>query len=151
MSSRLISLLSGTALLCSCSVPPSAEVSRPQSTTVTATSTRGPQLANPASVDCVEQGGRHVVEPRPAGGEFGLCLFEDNRQCEEWALLRGHCPVGGRRVTGYVTPAARYCAITGGSYAITVRSGAADEEGTCILPSGTSCDADAYYRGACGA
>jgi putative hemolysin len=109
------------------------------------------QLANPASVHCVELGGRHVVERTPAGAEFGVCLFEDNRQCEEWALLRGECPVGGRRVTGYVTPAARYCAITGGGYAITARSGGADEEGTCTLPSGTSCDADAYYRGTCGA
>ena len=47
-----------------------------------------PQLANPASVNCAAQGGRHVVERAPAGGELGVCLFEDNRQCEEWALLR---------------------------------------------------------------
>jgi len=106
------------------------------------------QLANPASANCVQQGGRHVVEPGP-GGELGVCLFEDNRQCEEWALLRGACPVGGLRVTGYATPAARYCAITGGRYAVTDRSGAADEQGTCALPAGMSCDADAYYRGTC--
>jgi len=105
-----------------------------------------PQLANPASAHCVEHGGRHVVERGP-GGELGICLFEDNRQCEELALLRGQCPAGGLRVTGYATAAARYCAITGGRYAITGRSGAADEEGTCTLPSG----ADAYYRGTCAA
>ena len=29
-------------------------------------------------------------------------------------MLRGACRVGGLRVTGYVTPAGRYCAITGG-------------------------------------
>jgi len=79
-----------------------------------------------------------------------VCLFEDNRQCEAWALLRGECPVGGLRVTGYATDAARYCAITGGRYAITARSGAADEEGTCALPGGASCDSDSYYRGTCG-
>lgn len=111
--------------------------------------TSAPQLANPASVHCAEQGGRHVVERNPAGGEFGVCLFEDNRQCEEWALLRGQCPNGGMRVTGYVTPAARFCAITGGTYAITGRSGAADEQGTCTLLGGTSCDAAAYYGGTC--
>ena len=110
-----------------------------------------PQLANPAAVNCSAQGGRQVVERDPAGGELGVCLFEDNRQCEEWALLRGHCPAGGLRVTGYATPAARYCAITGGRYAITGRSGAADEQGTCTLPGGKVCDADAYQRGACGA
>lgn len=107
-----------------------------------------PQVANPASAHCVEQGGRHVAERGP-GGELGVCLFEDNRQCEEWALLRGQCPAGGLRVTGYATSAARYCAITGGRYAITARSGAADEGGTCTLPNGASCGADAYYRGTC--
>jgi len=110
-----------------------------------------PQLANPAAVNCAQQGGRHVVERGPDGGEFGVCLFEDNRQCEEWALLRGQCPVGGLRVTGYATPAARYCAITGGRYAITGRSGAADEQGTCTAPDGRSCDAAAYYAGTCAA
>ena len=33
---------------------------------------------------------------------------------------------------------------------ITGRSGAADEQGTCALPDGKSCDADAYYGGTCG-
>jgi putative hemolysin len=32
-------------------------------------------------------------------GQYGVCFFEDNRQCEEWALLRGDCPVGGKKVT----------------------------------------------------
>jgi|SRR6185503_13823307 len=108
-----------------------------------------PQLANPASAHCIEQGGRHVAERDAAGGEFGVCYFEDDRQCEEWALLRGHCPSGGLRVTGYVTPAARYCAITGGRYAVTGRSGASDEQGMCTLPDGSSCDAEAHYRGTC--
>ena len=49
-------------------------------------------------------------------------------QCEEWALLRGECPKGGIRVAGCATPAARYCGITGGSYTVVARSGAADEQ-----------------------
>jgi putative hemolysin len=73
------------------------------------------QHANPASQNCVAQGGKHTVE-RWNGGEFGVCLFEDNRQCEEWALLRGRCPKGGIRVTGYATPEERFCAIRGGTY-----------------------------------
>src|SRR5262245_26213596 len=68
--------------------------------------------ANPASTNCMQQGGKHVVERGP-GGEFGICQFSDNRQCEEWALLRGQCPQGGIRIAGYVTAGARYCAITG--------------------------------------
>lgn len=85
------------------------------------------QLANPASDNCVAKGGRHLTEPTPAG-EMGICLFEDNRQCEEWALLRGHCPVGGMHVAGYTSDEERHCAIRGGHL----------EQGQCSLPAGES-------------
>ncbi len=107
------------------------------------------QLANPASVNCTQTGGTLRIERRPDGGQYGVCVFVDNYQCEEWALFRGECPAGGLRVTGYITPAARYCAITGGRYTVVARSGAADEQGACALPTGKACDADAYYAGAC--
>src|SRR5215467_6020063 len=106
-------------------------------------------LANPASQNCAARGGTLRIERRPDGGEYGVCVFDDNYQCEEWAMLRGQCPVGGRRVTGYVTPAARYCAITGGRYAVVADSGTAGERGTCALPAGATCDAAAYYAGKC--
>ena len=107
-------------------------------------------LANPASTHCVELGGRLSIEKGPTGGEFGVCLFEDNRQCEEWALLRGECPVGGRRITGYATEAGRYCAITGGQYTVTSGNDSSDEKGTCTLAGGKVCDAEAYRQGSCG-
>jgi len=107
------------------------------------------QLANPASQNCVAVGGTWTIENRVGGGQYGVCLFEDNMQCEEWALLRGDCPVGGLKITGYVTPAAVYCAITGGEYAITGNSGAEDEQGTCAFKDGSSCDAWEYYDGKC--
>jgi putative hemolysin len=107
------------------------------------------QLANPASQYCVAHDGVLKIESRPDGGQYGVCLFVDNRQCEEWALFRKECPAGGLRVTGYVTPAARYCAITGGRYTVVARSGAADEQGACALPGGRACDAAAYYAGSC--
>jgi putative hemolysin len=109
-----------------------------------------PQLANPASQNCAARGGMLQIERRPDGGQFGVCVFTDNYQCEEWAMFRGECPVGGLRVTGYITPAARYCAITGGRYAVVARSGMADEQGACTLPGGKACDAAAYYAGSCG-
>lgn len=112
--------------------------------------TPAPQLANPASQNCVARGGTLRIERRPDGGQYGVCTFVDNYQCEEWALLRGECPAGGLRVTGYTTPAARYCAITGGRYAAVARSGAADELGGCALPGGKACDAEAYFAGTCG-
>jgi len=108
-----------------------------------------PAIANPASENCLKQGGTLEIRKRGDGGEYGVCLFEDNRQCEEWALLRGDCPVGGRKVTGYVTEAAQYCAITGGEYAVTGNSNTDNEQGTCTLKDGQVCDAREYYQGKC--
>jgi putative hemolysin len=96
----------------------------------------------------VKSGGRISIEKLPAG-EFGVCLFEDNRQCEEWALLRGECPMGGVRVTGYATPAGRYCAITGGRYQVTSGNDSSDEQGNCALPGGKVCESASYYAGSC--
>jgi putative hemolysin len=106
------------------------------------------QLANPASQNCVKQGGTLTIERRPDGGQYGICVFTDNYQCEEWALFRGDCPKNGLRVTGYVTRAGRYCAITGGRYTVVTES-AAGETGVCSLPGGKTCDAAAYYAGTC--
>jgi len=108
-----------------------------------------PQLANPASVRCIEQGGTLRMDRRPDGGQFGVCVFADDYQCEEWALFRGECPKGGLRITGYATPAGRYCAITGGRYAVVSAPSVTPERGACALPGGRSCDADAWYAGAC--
>jgi len=112
------------------------------------------QLANPASANCEQQGGTLLLMTKTVDGQnlgqYGICYFEDNRQCEEWAMMRGDCPVGGLKVTGYATPAATYCAITGGTYAITKQeSGETPEQGNCTLKSGKVCDAWAYYKGEC--
>jgi chorismate mutase-like protein len=52
-------------------------------------------IANPASTHCAKVGGQLVIEKDTDGGEYGVCLFESGRACEEWALFRGECPVGG--------------------------------------------------------
>lgn len=107
------------------------------------------QIANPASEICVKQGGKVVIEKRGDGGEYGICYFEDNRQCEEWALLRGDCPVGGRKITGYTTKAAAYCVISGGTYKITTQGGQDQEKGTCTFKNGAVCDSLEFYNGQC--
>lgn len=107
------------------------------------------QIANPASENCVKKGGRLVIHKRVDGGEYGVCVFEDNRQCEEWAMFRGECPVSGIKITGYATPAAQYCAITGGDYRITGNSGNDREQGTCAFAKGPLCDAWDYFTGKC--
>jgi putative hemolysin len=113
------------------------------------TPTPGGQIANPASENCVKQGGELVIQTRPDGGQYGACVFEDNRQCEEWAMFRGDCPVGGVKIIGYVTPAAQFCAITGGEYRVTGKDNTDQEQGTCTLKNGQTCDAEDYYAGSC--
>ncbi|MDD5469758.1 MAG: DUF333 domain-containing protein [Candidatus Peribacteraceae bacterium] len=109
---------------------------------------QGIGMANPASVGCEETGGTLRIEKKPpAGGEYGVCYFAENRQCEEWALLRGDCPAGGVDVAGYVTPAARYCAITGGAYRATNTNG--EEQGTCTFKNGRVCDVWDLWEGRC--
>jgi putative hemolysin len=48
-------------------------------------------LANPASVYCEDQG--YVLEIRTGedGGQYGVCIFPDGSECEEWAYYRGEC------------------------------------------------------------
>jgi putative hemolysin len=108
-----------------------------------------PQLANSASQNCVSKGGEVVMEKNPLGGQYGVCMFDENMQCEEWAMMRGECRTGGIKVTGYVTPAARYCAISGGTYTVTGASNTPAERGNCTLPNGKKCTAAAYYDGSC--
>ncbi len=101
------------------------------------------QLPNPASVNCVEKGGRLAIAKRGDDGEYGVCIFEDNRQCEEWALLRGACPIGGLKVTGYITPEGTYCAIQGGKVL--------DNERVCELKNGQRCLTKNLFNGQCSA
>ena len=108
------------------------------------------QIANPASGHWVQKGGELRIEKLGNGSEIGVCWFEDGRRCEEWALFRGECPVGGRRVTGYATPGARYCAIRGGHYEITAHEGSGiPERGLCRLPNGSRCESQALWNGDC--
>jgi len=105
--------------------------------------------ANPASTNCVNHGGTLLMETDGSGGQYGVCRFADDRQCEEWALLRGECPPGGIRVTGYVTPAARYCALRGAHYQVLAGSNTPNEQGSCQFPGGRTCAADAFFSGLC--
>lgn len=108
----------------------------------------GTSMANPASVNCEKMGGKLSIEKKPGGGEYGVCIFGDNRQCEEWALFRGECPAGGIKVTGFITDVQKYCAITGGSF-IPDKKEPGTEKGTCKLPDGSICDSQDYYEGKC--
>jgi len=135
---RSLSVLASIIILVGCS---------PKSTTEATEPSVG--IANPASENCVKQGGTLSIQKIGSGGEYGICIFEDNRQCEEWALFRGDCPVGGIKITGYITQAAVYCAITGGEYTITGEGNTENEQGTCTFKNEKTCDVWEYFNGTC--
>ena len=52
-----------------------------------------PELPNPASKFCADQG--YEVEIRTeAGGEVGYCIFPDGSECDAWAFFRDECAPG---------------------------------------------------------
>lgn len=51
-------------------------------------------IANPASVYCEQQGGRVEIRTDSQGGQYGVCIFPDGSECDEWAFFRGECQPG---------------------------------------------------------
>lgn len=90
-----------------------------------------PTLKNPASENCIEKGGNLSIMKNGSGAEFGLCRFEDDKACEEWALMRGDCPSGGIKTVGFNNEEA-YCIWLGGK---TEKK----ENAACSLPNGKTC------------
>lgn len=98
-------------------------------------------LANPASQNCIEKGGKVTILKRGDGGQYGVCLFPNGGQCEEWALFRGDCPAEGIAVDDSLSSEEKYCLITGG-----IILGNASQ---CQLPTGKICDLKKLYEGKC--
>jgi putative hemolysin len=48
------------------------------------------QIVNPASVFCIENGGKLEIKDE-AEGQVGMCTLKSGLVCEEWALFRGEC------------------------------------------------------------
>jgi putative hemolysin/predicted secreted protein len=68
--------------------------------TVAATTAAPAGMANPASVACVNAGGKLEIKKDATGGEYGMCTFANGTSCEEWALFRGEgCRAGVAAVT----------------------------------------------------
>ncbi len=50
-------------------------------------------LANPASVYCQQQSGTLEIITDTSGAQSGICHLTGWINCEEWAYMRGECPV----------------------------------------------------------
>ncbi|MDD3102212.1 MAG: DUF333 domain-containing protein [Patescibacteria group bacterium] len=49
-------------------------------------------MVNPASKYCVEQNGTLEIRKNEAG-EYGVCVFANGTECDEWEFFRGECKV----------------------------------------------------------
>lgn len=104
-------------------------------------------LANPASVHCGKVGGTLKLQRTLDGGSMGICYFEGDHQCEEWALFRKECPVGGVEISKGMSPAQRSCLIRGGEFVlVTPASSSHRADGLCNLPDGEICGS-AFVKG----
>lgn len=50
-------------------------------------------FGNPASAYCIDEGGRLVIRTN-AEGEYGVCVFDDGSECDEWEFFRQTCNKG---------------------------------------------------------
>jgi putative hemolysin len=56
------------------------------------------EIANPASVYCVQSGYTLEIRANADGSEYGVCIFPDGNECEEWAFFRNECGAGYRNL-----------------------------------------------------
>lgn len=75
-------------------VPPAGNITEPIPSPPNNT-----QLANPASVNCIQKGYSLEIRKDASGGEAGYCKFGNGRECEEWAFFRGECSEGGNAIS----------------------------------------------------
>jgi putative hemolysin len=57
---------------------------------VNSKNTTNTQIANPASVNCINNSGKLSIVDKPEG-QVGMCTFSNGTVCEEWAYFRGEC------------------------------------------------------------
>jgi len=93
----LVLILSGCATASQDSVSPptfTAPAPLPTSPPTEANQPEPPDqigMPNPASVHCEEQGGQVNIRTDSEGNQYGVCMFPDGSECDEWAFYRGEC------------------------------------------------------------
>jgi putative hemolysin len=146
-----LAITMGLFILSACSLRP------PQPPTPTATATLDTiTIANPASAYCEEQGGKLEIRTAQDNNQYGVCLFKDDSECEEWAYYREECMPGDMDVApapkaipaGIANPASAFCVEQGGTTEIrTAKDGS--QYGVCSFTDGSECEEWAFFRGEC--
>lgn len=73
-------------VLTSCTPPQTQPTPPPVSTDVPQ-----PNMPNPASAYCIEQGFKSEIRTAADGSQSGVCIFPDGSECDEWAYFRKEC------------------------------------------------------------
>ncbi len=114
--------------------------------------TQGPNMPNPASVYCEQQGGKLNLTQDASGGVSGMCIFPDGSACDEWAYFRGECKPGDSLAKSELTPAPQpsmpnpasaFCEQQGYQLKI-VTAVDGSQSGVCVFPDGSTCDEWAF-------
>lgn len=50
-------------------------------------------IANPASTFCVDQGYKVEIRKDDEGNEYGVCIINENNECDEWKFYRKECGI----------------------------------------------------------
>jgi len=92
-----------------------------------------PGLANPASVYCQGLGFEEETRENELG-QYGVCLFPDDTECDTWDFLAGRC---GQEHS--------YCVQQG----FVLESEEESNIGTCVFDDGSTCMELLYFQGEC--
>jgi putative hemolysin len=95
-----------------------------------------PNMPNPASVYCEQNGNKLEIRTAADGSQSGVCVFPDDSTCDEWAYYRGEC---GSAAPIKPTPVITVEATTEASGGGPGGSGGAEENASGgYMPPGTS-------------
>jgi putative hemolysin len=96
------------ALLCLLGTSCTQITINPAATTLPEAPTTQPTmetLPNPASAYCEQQGYTLEIRSAADGSQFGVCIFPDGSECDEWAYFRNECkPAGAETPTATPMP-----------------------------------------------
>ena len=65
-------------------------------------------LPNPAAVFCEQHAGRNENRTDSSGGQYGVCVFDDGSECDQWAFFRGECQPGQSGLVPSPKPSPNY-------------------------------------------
>jgi len=103
-----------------------------------------PNMPNPASVYCEQNGNTLEIHTADDGSQSGVCVFPDGSTCDEWAYIRGECGLAAQKSP---TPVTTVEATMEGSGGGPGGSGGTSGDGSGgYMPPGTS-EAIADWRG----